>query len=217
MDDPCQYTLFDYWRSSASYRVRIALNLLDLPWHGVTVDLLAGSHRQPEYVARNPQGLVPTLTVDGIDLTQSLAIIEYLNETVPGARLLPIDPAARHRVRSLSYSIAMEIHPICNLSVARHVAELTGGGQEATIAWMQRFIGGGLANVEEMLRQGEEGAFCHGNTPSMADCCLIPQLYNARRWGIELGAFNRICAIESACASIPAFVAAHPDSVRPSA
>jgi maleylacetoacetate isomerase len=206
-------TLHDYWRSSASYRVRIALGLVGETWETVPVDLVAGAQRQPEHLGRNPQGLVPALEIDGLTLTQSLAIIEYLDET-RGAGLLPADPAGRARVRALAHAIAMEIHPICNLRVARHAVEASGGAITME-AWMRAFIGPGLSAFEAMLDHPGTGRFCHGDTVGLADICLVPQLYNAGRWGVSLDAMPRIRAIREALEPIPAVAAAHPDRHRP--
>jgi maleylacetoacetate isomerase len=203
--------LYDYWRSSASYRVRIALNVLDIEYRTVPVDLLEGAHKRPDYLTLNPQGLVPTLAIDGRVMTQSLAIIEYLSETRPNAGILPADPFDRQRVRALAQAVAMEIHPICNLRVASHVVELTGD-DGARAAWMRRFIGAGLVAVEAMLKR-EARPFCFGNRPTMADFCLVPQLYNARRWKVDLAPFERIIAIDAECSSLTAFQSAHPDAV----
>lgn len=207
-------TLYDYWRSSAAYRVRIALGLKGLPHAAVPVNLLDASHKAPDHLARNPQGLVPALHIDGRMLTQSLAIIEYLDETRPDPPLLPADPPGRARVRALAHAIAMEIAPICNLSVATHVAALTGR-EDARVDWMAHFIGPGLEAFERLLAQGGTGRFCHGDQPGLADCCLVPQLYNARRWGVAVDHLPRIAAIADACAALPAFAAAHPDRVGP--
>jgi maleylacetoacetate isomerase len=203
-----EVVLHDYWRSSACCRVRIALNHLGIPYRTVPVNLLEGGHKTADYLALNPQGLVPTLEIDGLVLTQSLAIIEYLAETRPDAGILPRDPVERHHVRALSYAIAMDIHPICNTHVVAHVVELTGD-QGSRQAWMLRFIGQGLANVERML-DGRSGRFCCGDQPTMADFCLIPQVYNARRWGVDLAPFHRILAIEDACLAQAAFKDAYP-------
>ena len=204
--------LWDYWRSSAAYRVRIALNLKGIDYDSQSVDLVSGEHREAANMARNPQGLVPTLEIDGLTLTQSLPIIEYIDETRPDAPLIPADPVARHRVRSIAAAIAMEIHPVCNLSVAKYASELSGTGMKD---WMHAFIPKGLAAVERMLGDGGAGAFCHGDAPTLADCCLMPQLYNARRWEVDLSPLPRIRAIEAACAERGAFGAAHPDRVKP--
>ena len=208
--------LFDYWRSSASYRVRIALNMLAIPYRSVAIDLLAGEHRQAEHLARNPQGLVPALEIDGQMLTQSLAIIEYLSETRPGSGLLPSDPVARQRVRALSYAIAMDIHPICNLGVVFHVMQQSQDPDAARSAWMRKFIGDGLGAFERMLDTRETGEFCHGDQPTMADLCLVPQIYNARRWNVDLSTCPRAAAIAGKCDQLPAFARAHPDQVAPS-
>lgn len=207
--------LYDYWRSSASYRVRIALNLLGLKHRSVPVNLLEGAHKTPEHMVRNPQGLVPALEVDGLMMTQSLSIIEYLAETRHAAGLLPADPSGRQRVRALSYAVAMEIHPICNLGVVCHVLELTGGGDAVRSAWMKKFIGEGLAAVEKMLDDPHTGHYCHGDAPTMADICLVPQVYNAGRWGVDISGLARVRRIADGCLRLPAFMAAHPDTVMP--
>jgi maleylacetoacetate isomerase len=200
--------LHDYWRSSASYRVRIALEHLGIAYRKVPIDLLKGEQRTEDYRAINPQGLVPTLEIDGRVLTQSLGIIEYLAETRPDAGIMPADPADRHFVRTISYAIAMEIHPICNTHVVAHVVDITGKA-ESRGAWMQRFIGQGLANVERLLA-GRTDRFAFGDRPTMADFCIVPQLYNARRWGADVSACERLLAIDAACARLPAFEAAFP-------
>lgn len=202
--------LYDYWRSSASYRVRIALNLAGVNYEPVVVDLTSGGHKSPEHLNRNPQGLVPALEIDGLMLTQSLAIIEYVIET-RGVRLLPDEAADRARVRALAQSIAMDIHPVCNMSVVAHIVELAGGDDATRVAWMQRFISSGLSAFEAMLEHPGTGTFCHGDTPGLADICLIPQLYNADRWGADISGFKRIQAIRAACDQLPAFTNAHPD------
>jgi maleylacetoacetate isomerase len=202
--------LYDYWRSSASYRVRIALNLAGVEYTPVVVDLLSKAHRSPEHLERNPQGLVPALEIDGLMLTQSLAIIEYVIET-RGVSLLPDDAAGRARVRALAHSIAMDIHPVCNMSVVAHLLELTGGGDAVRSAWMQKWIGAGLEAFEKMLDHPDTGTFCHGEAPGLADICLIPQIYNAERWGADISGLKRIQAIRQVCDALPAFARAHPD------
>lgn len=199
--------LYHYWRSSASYRVRIALAELGVAFDAVTVNLLDGSQRGDENLARNPQGLVPTLEIDGLRLTQSLAIIDYLNET-RGGGLLPGDAAGRARVRALSHAVAMEIAPICNLSVGRYAVDHSGGGvtQEG---WMRHFIGAGFAALDRMLDGAER--FCHGARLTMADCCLVPQVFNARRWGVDMTSFPTISRVDAALAEHPAVLAAHPE------
>lgn len=202
--------LRDYWRSSASYRVRIGLNLLGISYHTDPVDLLVGDQRSPANLARNPQGLVPSLQIDGLELTQSLAILEYLDET-RHAGWLPQNAAQRARVRALAYAVAMEIHPICNLHVVRHAVTLGG---TATESWMQHFISAGFVGLEAMLTQHPQGRYCLGDTMTLADICLVPQVYNARRWAVDMSEFPRITAIDANLAPLPAFAAAHPDRVK---
>lgn len=199
-------TLHDYWRSSASYRLRIAMGLAGMEWEAVTVDLQAGAQTSEAHMSRNPQGLVPVLEIDGHSFTQSLSILEYLDET-RDLGLLPKDPAGRQAVRALSYAIAMEIHPVCNLRVAKH-AVATSGGAITMQGWMQAFIGPGLAAFEAMLDGGD---FCYGGGVTMADICLVPQLYNARRWEVDLEQMPKIRRISDKLDEIPAVAAAHPD------
>lgn len=201
--------LYDYWRSSAAYRLRIGLGLMGETWQTVCVDLTKGEQRGPDHLARNPQGLVPVLELDEHVMTQSLAILEYLDET-RNAGFLPDDAMGRVRVRSLSYAIAMEIHPVCNLRVAKFACQ-NSGDQITMQSWMQHFIAPGLQAVEDMLDTDETGIFCHGDRIGMADICLIPQLYNADRWGVPLDTMPRIRAIRAALDSVPAVAAAHPD------
>lgn len=208
-----EVVLYDYWRSSASYRVRIGLNLLGVDYKTVPVNLLDGAHKTPEYLALNPQGLVPTLVIDGRTLTQSLAIIEYLAELRPESGLLPPDIADRQKVRALSYAVAMDIHPICNMHVVAHLMTVTEKA-DAREEWMKHFIAAGLGKVEAMIGE-RAGEFTFGDRPTMADLCLIPQIYNARRWGVEMTDFKRIAEIDAKCAELPAFQAAHPDRVKP--
>ena len=207
--------LYDYWRSTSSYRVRIVLNLKGIEYEAVSVNLLTKAHRQESHLARNPQGLVPVLEIGAEQFTQSLAIAEYLDETHPMPVLLPQTPKARARVRAICHVIAMEIHPICNLSVVNHVAEISDD-KDIKQKWMQHYIGQGLAAVEKLLDHPETGQFCQGDQPTLADCTLIPQLYNADRWGVDYSGLSRINAIARECEDIPAFTRAHPDQNKPS-
>jgi maleylacetoacetate isomerase len=205
-------TLYDYWRSSASYRVRIALNLLGLPYRSVPVNLLERAHKGADNLARNPQGLVPTLEIDGLVLVQSLAIIEYLNDTRGG--FLPPDAAGKARVRAIADAIAMEIAPVCNLSVRTKVAEISGGAMSAD-DWQKLFISSGFDAVERMLTAPQTGQFCHGDGVTMADLCLMPQVYNARRVGLDVASWPTIARIVANLEDIPAVAAALPERVKP--
>lgn len=206
--------LYDYWRSSASYRLRIALNIADIDYRAVSVDLVQAAHKSPAHLARNPQGLVPVLEIDGHRFTQSLAILEYLNDT-RNLGLLPNDPSEAAHVRALAHSVAVDVHPVCNLGVVNHVAQLLPENDTAKIDWMRHFIPAGLEAFEALLAPFEQSPYCCGASPSLADICLIPQLYNAHRWGVDISDMPRILAIEAACADHPAFAAAAPDQVKP--
>ena len=202
--------LYDYWRSSASYRLRIALNLAGIEYASVPVDLVKGEHMSPDHLARNPQGLVPVLEIDGLRLTQSLAILDYLDET-RSLGLLPKDSGQRAKARALAHSVAVDVHPVCNLQVAKQATRLSGGAEDMPKAWMQHFIRPGLQAFEALLAGFEQAPYCTGDTPGLADICLMPQLYNARRWEADFSDLPRICAAEAACSAHPAFAAAHPD------
>lgn len=198
--------LWDYPKSSASYRVRIALNLAGLEYRVETVDLLAKDHKSAAHLARNPQGLVPVLDVDGERLTQSLAILDYL-DTTRDLGLLPKAPALRAKAQALSHAIAVDLHPVCNLSVMVHA---TGGQEPARTEWMHHFIRPGLEAFEVLLQNFNQTPFATGAAPGLADICLIPQLYNANRWGVDYSDLSAINAVEQACAVLPAFKAAYP-------
>lgn len=186
----------------------MALNLLKLPYESHPVDLAKGEQRGVNNLARNPQGLVPTLEIDRLRLTQSLAIIEYLNETKGG--LLPNDPPARAHVRALSYAIAMEIAPVCNLTVRDHVGSM---GVMTSEEWTRHYITKGLTAFEAMLTSA--GRFCHEDTVTMADLCLVPQVYNAERVGVDVTSFPKTARIVANLRQVPAIAAAHPDRVKP--
>lgn len=203
--------LYDYWRSSASYRVRIALNLAGIDWRGTSVDLVSAEHRAGEHRARNPQALVPVLDIDGQRFTQSLAIIEYIDST-RSLGLFPQDPVLRTKVVALAHSLAVDIHPVCNLSVVTHA---TQGEEPARTQWMQHFISPGLTAFESMLAQFDQQPYCTGEQLSVADLCLMPQLYNADRWGADYTDCPRTRSVGQACAQHPAFIKAHPDQVKP--
>lgn len=207
--------LYDYRRSSAAYRVRIALGLCGLEYESVPVNLLEGEHKGEAHMVRNPQGFVPALDIDGQTLTQSVAIIEYLNDMHPDVGLLPTTPLDRQRVRALSYATAMDIHPVCNLGVIKYAMGLGDDGNQIRLEWFHKFIGEGLAAYERMLQQRAPSDFSFGDAPTMADICLMPQLYNARRWEVDLSAMPRILAVEESCNGLKAFHAAHPDQHAP--
>ncbi len=202
--------LWDYPKSSASYRLRIALNLAGIEYRIENVDLLGKDHLSDEHLARNPQGLVPILDIDGHRLTQSLAILDYL-DTTRGLDLLPTDPADRARQTALAHAIAVDLHPVCNLSVVEFA---TNGEEPARSKWMHHFITPRMAAFEKLLEGFEQDPFCCGATPSLADIVLMPQIYNAKRWGADYSAFHRIKAVETACEMHPAFITAHPDRCK---
>ena len=211
--NPPALKLYTYFRSSAAYRVRIALNLKGLRYEAVPVHLLKGGGEQlgEAYRAVNPSALVPALDDDGAVVTQSLAILEYLEEMHPLAPLLPRDALGRARVRALAQMVACDIHPLTNLRVLRHLVRTLGVSDEGKTDWYVHWVREGLQAIEAHLAaSADTGRFCHGDTPSMADCCLAPQVFNARRFDIDLGPYPIIAGIDAACAELPAFAQAHP-------
>jgi maleylacetoacetate isomerase len=211
--------LYSYFRSSASYRVRIALNLKGLPYEYVPVHLLkdGGQHHTADYQHINPAELVPALVDDGHAIGQSLAIMEYLDETHPEPTLLPRDAMGRARVRGLAQCIACEIHPLNNLRVLQYLERDLKLDEATKADWYRHWITLGFTAVEAMLANNPHtGAFCHGDTPGLADCCLIPQIANSRRFETPLEAFPTIRRIEQACLALDAFANAAPQ-VQPDA
>ena len=203
--------LYTYFRSSAAFRVRIALNLKGLAYEAEYVHLAKGEHRRPEYAGRYPQALLPTLLADGHVLSQSLAIIEYLDETHPQPPLLPREAQARARVRSLSLLVACEIHPLNNLRTLQYLKRSLGQGEEQIATWYRHWIADGLAKLEaELAGSKATGRFSHGDSPSMADCCLVPQIFNARRYEADLASYPTVMRVFDECLRLPAFDRAQP-------
>ncbi|GLQ89277.1 maleylacetoacetate isomerase [Dyella flagellata] len=206
--------LYSYWRSSAAFRVRIALNLKGLSYETRAVHLVrdGGEQHSPDYVALNPQQLVPTLVDGDKVITQSMAIAEYLEDIHPHPALLPVDAADRARVRAMAQVIACDIHPIGNLRVLQRIGKQFGADDEQQGIWMRHWIATGFQALEAMLVHSKRTArYCHGDTPGLADLCLVPQVYNARRWKTPLGDYPTILRIDAACAELDAFQAAMPE------
>jgi len=201
--------LYTYFRSSAAFRVRIALNLKGLKPEQVFVHLRKKEQSAEEYRALNPQALIPTLVHDGRVIGQSLAIIEYLDEIVPKPPLLPADPMGRAHVRQMAYAVACEIHPLGNMRVQTYLRETLGQGDAAVLAWQRHWIALGLAAIESLAGPGR---FCHGDAPTLADLCLIPQLANARRAELDLAPYPKLLQIEQAAFELPAFAGALPQN-----
>jgi maleylacetoacetate isomerase len=202
--------LYTYFRSSAAFRVRIALHLKGLDYEPAFVHLAKGEHLQPAYRAINPQGLLPALQTDGALLAQSLAIMEYLEETHPSPPLLPPDPLGRARVRGLSLIVACEIHPLNNPRALKYVKNVLGHTQEEVDAWYRHWIADGLAKLEAELEKPGTGRYSHGDAASMADCCLVPQIFNAKRFQCDLAPFPAVMRVFETCMQLDAFDRAQP-------
>jgi maleylpyruvate isomerase len=207
--------LHTYFRSSAAYRVRIALNLKGLPYEAVPVHLVkdGGQHLSEAYRRINPAAALPSLVDRDLALSQSLAIIEYLDETYPYPPLLPGDPAARARVRAIALDVACEIHPLNNMRVLKYLTGKLGVSEEDKNAWYRHWVETGLAAIEARLAASPlTGRFCHGAHPSLAECCLVPQVFNARRFNCQLDHVPTVVRIDAECRTLPAFVAAAPEN-----
>lgn len=205
--------LYGYFRSSAAFRVRIALNLKKLDYESAFIHLRRGDQRQPGFLDVNPQGLVPALETDDALLIQSLPVIEYLDETYPSPPLLPHDAKGRARVRALAAIVACDIHPINNLRVLRYLLRPLGHDEAAVETWYNHWIAEGFGALERLLAgDGQTGRFCHGDTPGLADVVLVPQVFNAHRYqSLDLTPYPTIVRIYETCLNINAFAAAHPD------
>lgn len=197
MPEPEKMILYSYWRSSASYRVRMALNLKGLDYEIRPVHLVrdGGEQFSDDYSSLNPQQLVPTLVDGSTVITQSLAILEYLDERHRKPALLPTDSAGRARVRGIAQAIACEIHPLNNLRVLKYLTGTAGLGEDAKLAWYRHWTESGMAALERLLDSPQTGRFCHGDEPGLADCCLLPQVYNAERFECDIARFERIRSI----------------------
>jgi maleylpyruvate isomerase len=204
--------LYGYGLSSASYRVRIALALKSLQYSSIIKNLRTGEHRLSEFLRINVQGFVPALALDdGAVLTQSVAIIEYLDEIHPSPPLLPSEPCGRARVRALAQAITCDIHPLNNLRVLRYLEEKLNLDKQTRDLWYRHWVQVGFDALERWLvRDPATGRFCHGDAPTLADICLVPQVFNARRFAVDMNPFPRILAIEAACKELPAFQTAAP-------
>lgn len=209
--------LYTFFRSSAAFRVRIALNVKGLQYQSLPKAFAKNEHRAPDYLALNPQGLIPALVTDGVVLAQSLAIVEYLNDRHPTPPLLPPDPIDRARVRSMALAIACEIHPLNNLRVLNYLRGELRQDDAAVNAWYRHWVTEGFKGLELQAREfSAAGRYCFGDALSLADICLAPQMFNARRFDTDLTAFPTLAGISSHLESLPAFAAARPE-VQPDA
>ena len=204
--------LHSYFRSSASFRVRIALELKGLAYDYAPVHLPRGEHKESHYAAISADRMVPMLEVDGAKLSQSMAIIEYLDETHPEPALLPADAMGRARVRALAQSIACEIHPVNNLRILKYLLRELKVGEEVKNTWYNHWCREGLEAFERQLAQGPASTFCYGDTPTLADCCLVPQIFNARRFDMPFDGLDNTMRVFDACMALPAFQKAQPSS-----
>ncbi len=202
--------LHGYWRSGAAYRVRIALNLKGVAYEQKGVDLRTGAQRDPAFLSRNPQGMVPALEADGLVLTQSPAILEWLEETRPEPPLLPSSPADRAAVRAMTALVVCDVHPLNNLRVLKALRETFDANQAAVDAWAGRWIGAGFDALERLVERHGAG-FCFGAAPTLADVALIPQMYSARRFNVDPARWPGLMRVEAAALALPAFAEAHPD------
>jgi maleylacetoacetate isomerase len=202
--------LYDYWRSSAAYRVRLALNFKGLSYEQIAIDLRKGAQHEPAFLALNPQGLVPVLDDDGAILTQSLPILNYLEERYPEPALLPRDSPGRAKSRAIAVAIACEIHPLNNLRVLQYLERELGLDEGQRMAWYRHWIAEGFGPLERMIARSA-GEFCVGDFPSLADLCLVPQVYNARRSQCDLEPYPIIRRIDERCREIEAFERAAPE------
>ena len=204
--------LFDYFRSSASYRVRIGLKLKRVEYERVEISLLDGKQREPDNLARNPQGFVPTLTIDGHQLTQSLAILDYLDARFPEPAFVSKDPARRAKTLAQALLIACDIHPLNNLRVLGYLKNQLGAEQDARDDWYRHWIREGFTALEKMAEGSS--SYLGGDAPDLADICLVPQMFNARRFKLDLGAFPTLVRIDATLQDLEPFAAAHPDRVQ---
>ena len=204
--------LHDYYRSSACYRVRIALNLKGVDYDRHSVNLADGDQREPAYRALNQQGFVPMLEIDGLKLTQSLSIAVYLDQTRPEPLLMPRDPADGAHVRALALTVACDIHPLNNLRVLKYLSATLDATQDQSDAWYAHWVAEGLAALEA-LAAPRAGAFLFGDTPTLADVMLVPQLYNARRFAVPIAPYPTLRRADESASALPAFAAAHPDRI----